>query len=158
MRWIMRLTVGVVLLISCVRTGEVATDNPATPAALSAPFSLMIENGVLSLQAEDASLAAIMGEIGRQMHIDVKVHLPVEARITLAFVRLSLPEAIEQLRRYANVVYQTTSVQGDITHIIVFPQGGSTALDTSASDASDTTASQSFQFNFDPSKYLQERQ
>jgi len=159
MRWVMTLAMLSVCLIPCLSVGQEATHNPARPAAPPAPFVLTIQERLLSLQAQDASLQAIIEEIGRRMHIEVKVHLPAEERITLAFEQLSLAEAIEQLRRYTNVVYRTTQAQGDITHIIVFPQGGGTAVGTPTSDTRDATASESrpFRFDFDPSKYLQER-
>lgn len=157
MRWMITLAMLPICLIPWLSAGEEATPRPATPSTPPTSFVLTIQAGVLSLQAADASLQAIIEAIGRRMHIDVKVHLPADARITLAFKQLSLPKAIEQFRRYTNIVYQTTQAQGNITQIIVFPQGGGAALGTPASEASGAAASKPFQFDFDPSKYLHER-
>jgi hypothetical protein len=112
MQWSVMLVLLSLCLIPGVLVGQEAERNPAGTPASPAPFVLTIQERVLSLGAQDASLQAIIEEIGRQMHIDVAVHPPVEEPLTLAFERLSLAEAIEQFRRYANIVYRTTPAQG----------------------------------------------
>jgi hypothetical protein len=161
MRWMLTLTMLPLCLILSLRVGAEVAPNPATPQVLSSSFVLTVHERALSLQAEDASLRAIMEELGRQTRIDVQVHLSVDTRVTLAFAQLPLAEAIEHLRRYASIVYQTRQAHGDIIRIIVFPRGlgDSTALGMPASNTSDAAGAESkpFQFDFDPSKYLHER-
>jgi hypothetical protein len=88
----------------------------------SAPFTLTIQDGLISLRATDASIKQILAELGHQMDIDVSVRLPVEERITLAFDQLPLMEAIKRFGRHVNylVLEDRANERGKITRIIVF--------------------------------------
>jgi hypothetical protein len=50
-----------------------------------APFVLTTEGNCVSLTATNASLKAILEEIGRQLHIEVVATIPPEETITSAF-------------------------------------------------------------------------
>ena len=147
-QWSIMLVLLPLCLMPGVLVGQEAARHPAGTPALPAPFVLTIQERVLSLGAQDASLQAIIEAIGRQMHIDVAVHPPVEEHLTLAFERLSLAEAIEQFRRYANIVYRTTPAQGDIVQIIVFRLGAREALGATENDPSDAASFQPKPFQF----------
>src|SRR5262245_34109096 len=70
-RWRLILIMLPLWLIPCLSVGAEMVPHLAMPAVPPASFVLTVHERALSLQAEAASLRAIMEEIGRQMHIDV---------------------------------------------------------------------------------------
>lgn len=61
------------------------TDHPSPgTSATPADMILTVHEGMLSLQAQEASLTAIFEAIGRQLHIDVVTRMPADERITIA--------------------------------------------------------------------------
>lgn len=93
-----------------------------------ADFILTIEEGLISLNAKDASLKEIVEEIGRRMEIEVVANIPDEEKITMEFEKLSLEDAIERLAR--NYVYEKKSEEGKITKIVLLPKGEGTVPST----------------------------
>jgi hypothetical protein len=83
---------------------QVGTEPPA-------PFILTIQDGLLSLTAQQSSLKAIIEALGRQLNIEVVAEIGPEKSVTLEFERLSLEGAIQRFRRYAHVVYTTDTTQ-----------------------------------------------
>src|SRR5688572_28392892 len=73
----------------------------ALRAAPPGSFLLTVDEGRLSLRASDTSLKAIIEAMGRQLYIETVVQVAPETRVTLAFDRLSLVQAISELRQYA---------------------------------------------------------
>ena len=150
----------VVVLLPClVWAGEAG--NPTTPSTRTGEFRLTVDGNLVSLQAQEASLKALLEDLGRQMGIDVVARLPREQTLTLAFDRLHIEEAIERLRVYANIVYlkESTEAHAPIRRIIAIPrqageQTGEPARSRSA-EPSDTAASRPapFQFTFDPAQH-----
>jgi hypothetical protein len=150
----------VVVLLPClVWAGEVR--NPTTPSTHTGEFRLTVDGSLVSLQAQEASLKALLEDLGSQMGIDVVARLPREQKLTLAFDRLHIEEAIERLRVYANIVYlkESTEPHAPIRRIIAMPrqpgeQTGEPARSRRAEPA-DTAASRPapFQFTFDPAQH-----
>ncbi len=60
---------------------------------------LTINDSLLSLRASDAPLKEILEAIGRRMKIEVVGNIPEEERITIAFDKLSLEDAIKSLNK-----------------------------------------------------------
>jgi hypothetical protein len=100
--------------------GEAAHPSPGA-SATPADVGLTIQDGVLSLKAQDVSLKGIFEAIGRQLHIDVVTRIPADERITLAFEQLSLAEALPRFRPYVNylVVEDAAQARGTIRTLIV---------------------------------------
>jgi hypothetical protein len=73
-------------------------------SACPTPFLLTVHGGMLSLRAQDASLKAIIEEIGRQLSIETAAHISSEQCVTLVFEHLSLAEAIEVLRNHVTII------------------------------------------------------
>jgi hypothetical protein len=101
--------------------GEVARTSPET-SATPADVGLTVDAGVLSLQAQEASLKAIFDAIGRQLSIDVVTRIPADERITNAFEQLSLAEALKRFRPYVNylTLEDSEKAPGTIRTLIVF--------------------------------------
>jgi hypothetical protein len=150
----------VVVLLPClVWAGEVR--NPTVPPTPTGAFRLTVDGSLVSLQAQEASLKALLEEFGRQMGIEVVVRLPREQTLTLAFDRLQVEEALERLRAYANIIYlkESTEAQAPIRRIIAIPrQPGEQTGEPARSqrvEPSDTATSRPapFQFTFDPAQH-----
>ena len=90
-----------------------------------ADFVLTIKDGLISLNANDASLKEIVEEIGSRMKIEVVANIPEKEKITIEFDKLSVEDAIKRLREYADIVYVKDSEKekAKITKIMVFPKG-----------------------------------
>jgi len=149
-----------------------ATGKPATKA----DFALEIKDNFVSLKATDASLIEVLEEIGRIMNIEVLALLPAHEKISTEFERLPLEEAIKKLS--SNYSHLIVSQEGDrkISKIVVLEKGKETALSRPTAqesamrkeekpvskvkaEAVKTEAPQPepFKFEFDPSKYGEQR-
>ena len=86
-----------------------------------APFTLTIEGNLISLTARDASIKAILEELGRRMNIAVVAAIPAEETITTEFNRLPLKEALNKLSENHAYVTDSAKDTGRITKIMVTP-------------------------------------
>ena len=95
-------------------------------SASTGNFVLTVEANRLSLDAQDASLRAILEEIGRKMHLEVLGEIPAQETITVVFHNLPLEEALHQLS--SNFGYQMKSEKGgqEISKIFILPKGTGT--------------------------------
>ena len=86
-------------------------------------FVLTVEANRLSLDAQDASLRAILEEIGRKMHLEVLGEIPAQETITVVFHNLPLEAALHQLS--SNFGYQMKSEKDgqEMSKIFVLPKG-----------------------------------
>jgi hypothetical protein len=84
-------------------------------------FTLTAQEGRLSLRAENASLKAIVEEIGRQMSIEVMARIPADEGVTLTFEQLPLKAALTRLSPYVNyaVVEDVAKGPGAIRKLLV---------------------------------------
>jgi hypothetical protein len=101
-----------------------------------APFALTIDNNLISLTARDASIKAILEELGRRMNFTVVATIPAEETITAEFNRLPLKKAVKRLT--ANYAYVTDSAKdtGRLTKIMIAPGGKGVARAVSAPNKS----------------------
>jgi hypothetical protein len=101
--------------------GEAARNAPG-PSEPNARFVLTVDESLVSLQATDASIKEVIEEIGRRMNIEVVARLPAEERMTLAFDRLPIAEAIRRFGKHVNylVLEDGARKSGKITKIMVF--------------------------------------
>src|SRR4051794_32259586 len=80
---------------------------PLSPEASEPPaaFVLTSHDQRVSLDAREASVKAIIEELGRQLHIEVKVSVGVEKPVQITFTQLSVEEALERLKAVADIDY-----------------------------------------------------
>ncbi len=171
--WVIMLVVlpGCLLLPAVLWGGEASDDVPSPQN-----FVLTVHEQRLSLRAREASLTAILAQLGRALGIDVVVQLPADETITVAFDQLPVDEALTQLS--PNYAYVMDTARGDkrITKIIVLAKGDPTLQDSRTPPAApsperpDTRESRPaaqrlrepaarpapFKFEFDPSQAMQE--
>jgi hypothetical protein len=140
--------------------------HPQTLEGTSAPqpaFVLTIQDELISLRAEDASIRAIIEEIGRRMNIRVKVEISTAATVTLAFEQLPLPEVLKRFGKYVNYGYVEHWEQGElrISTITVHSLKVTTAPAGLGADGSqdlqDKRPKGRLEMNIDPSLYLREK-
>lgn len=114
------------LLLLCLTPVDGLSGEPARTfqgtSVGRAPFTLTIQDELISLSAIDASIKQVVEELGRHMDIDVSARLPVEERMTLAFDGLPLMDAIKRFGRHVNylVLEDAANEPGKITRLIVF--------------------------------------
>ena len=111
----------------------------------STPFHVTMHEGMLSLQAQDASLKEIIQALGQQLGLETMVQIPDEARVTMAFDHLPIAEALQALRQHAIIAYVVQDggdVPGTITKLFASPKGGWTAPATDAAQATDSRANE----------------
>jgi len=100
--------------------GEQAVHPPRALPTTPGHLSLTVQEGLLSLQAQDASLKRLFDEVGRQLAIEVVTRIPPDERITLAFEHLSFTEALTKLRPYVNtLVVEDAKAPGTIRQLLV---------------------------------------
>ena len=129
-------------------------------------FTIAVKNNLITLNAKDASLKDIVEEIGSKMKIDVITNIPDDKRVSIKFDTLSLKDAIERLRAYADIVYFRDSENKKITKMMVFskrkgeelskPAKGEGPVKTQSKKEESLKGApqpEPFQFEFDPSKY-----
>ena len=102
---IMLVLLPVCLLPVTLWAEDASKDVPSPPA-----FVLTVHERLLSLQARDASLKAILAQIGRELAIEVVVHIPADETITVTFDQLPIGEALKKLS--PNYVYVVDAARG----------------------------------------------
>lgn len=114
---------GGLLLIFSTGGGAGGSENPSGwENLMPAEFILTVEDELVSLRAREASLQAIVEEIGQKMSIKVVGTIPKDETVTTAFTRLPVADALQQLS--PNYGYQLGHENGEqkIATIFVLPQ------------------------------------
>jgi len=150
-------------LLPAALFGEEAQKEAGEKVKPQTDFVLTIQDNLLSLDAQQASLQEILDEIGRRMHLEVEAQIPAQEKITLAFERLSLEEALQRFGDYTNYVYVKGAEKepGQISKIMIFPKRETTvpssppALDAEVKKGASKVAPrpEPFKFEFDPSQH-----
>ncbi|TVM00362.1 MAG: hypothetical protein CV087_14650 [Candidatus Brocadia sp. WS118] len=113
-------------------------------------FILTTNDSLLSLRARDASLKEILEAIGRRMKIE-------EERITIAFDKLSLEDAIKSLSKNYVFVKELGKEKERVTKITILSEGRSRGeLPQPAPEEpieEEPARPEPFKFEFDPSEY-----
>jgi hypothetical protein len=128
-------------------------------SARQTPFALVIQDDLVSLDAKEASLKAIFEEIGRRMNISVRAEIPATAKVTLALVRLPLPEVLKRLGRYVNYGYVEQREQGvaRISAITIHSlKGQSFPTERGAEISRQAPAAKALELEIDPSQFLKQ--
>lgn len=111
------------LLIFSTGGGAGGSENPSGLENLKpAEFVLTVEDELVSLRAREASLQAIVQEIGQKMSIKVVGTIPKNETVTTAFTQLPVAKALQHLS--PNYGYQVGRENGEqkIATIFVLPQ------------------------------------
>jgi hypothetical protein len=121
-------------------------------------FVLTVQDSLLSLRAQDASLKAILEAIGRELAIGVVAHMSAHKKITVQFDQLSLTDALQRL--HTNYAYVMEGQK--VVKLIVLPSGQERLRQPERrrpAEARGTAAPQPapFRFEFDPSPRGEER-
>jgi hypothetical protein len=157
------LTLGAMMLTGLVTAQSVPPQ--VVPPLAPGTFHVTATEHELSLEANDAPVATIFAEIGRQTGIPMVVHNGVHETITIALDRVPLYEALTRLAK--NIVIRTA--QGPsapprrIAQVYVLapgqarpPEVDSHPTQPEAPGTTDTaTRPAPFQFTFDPSQHMQ---
>jgi hypothetical protein len=101
----------------------------------NARFILTVDENLVSLQATDASIKEVLEEIGRRMNIEVVARLPAEERMTLAFDKLPIAEAVKRFGKHVNyaVLEDGSKRPGRVIKITIFSKREGAAPPSSAS-------------------------
>ncbi|MDK2744165.1 MAG: hypothetical protein NDI90_14735 [Nitrospira sp. BO4] len=154
--WSSRMTVHVMGLIlgGLLLTGLAAAQSTppgATSFLAEGTFRLTVTERELSLDAYEASLAAILAEIEQRTKIPiVMMYSGVDERITIHLSPMPLDKALKQLS--PNVAIATAQGPNAPPHriakVYVLPKG-----QTKLTQLDDLPATGPFQFTFDPSQH-----
>jgi hypothetical protein len=135
----------------------------AGTSGLERAFTLGIQDELISLRAEDASLKAVFEEIGQRMNIQVKAEIPETATASFVFERLPLHEVLKRLGRYVNYGYVERWEQGEL-RISTITVHSLKATPLPAGPAAETSQALGgkrprgrLEMNIDPAKYLREK-
>jgi hypothetical protein len=129
-------------------------------------FVLTRHGDRFSLRAQQASLREIVETLGSMLAIDVVARIPWDIQITLDFADLSLEDALQQFRTFANFAYikDPSRPASKISRIMVIPiQGRERVAQPTARRGAEPTSPASarpvpFKFEFDPSKPMERKQ
>jgi hypothetical protein len=151
------------LLLPRVSAAQPQSAAPIPPLA-PGTFRLAVTGETVSLEAQAASVAAILAELGRQSGIAMHVSRLADETMTLHFDRVPLREALTQVAK--NVVMVTAQGPDAPPHgiaavyVLAAGQAGAPRAGQErpppAGETGRTPAAQPapFQFTFDPSQHL----
>jgi hypothetical protein len=129
----------------------------------SGTFRVKVAEGQLSVQANQAPLAKVFEEIGKQARIVVESSIAPEETITIHFDRLPLEEGIRKLAKNVSLSYAQDSKEKAprITRVVVL--GGEKTQSLGRAPAPTQTSKapepapkpEPFKFEFDPTKFAE---
>jgi hypothetical protein len=123
---------------------------PVTSFPATGTYRLTVTDRELSLDAAEASLAAILAEIEQRTGIPIVVYSGMNERVTIHLSPMPLDKAIKQL--VPNVAIATAQGPNAPPHriakIYVLPKG-----QNQLTQAEERPAGGPFQFTFDPSQH-----
>jgi hypothetical protein len=157
----MRRHIAVIVVLACTigiaHAAEKTRKSKALPLGM---FQIKVTKEHLTLEANEAPLAKIFEEIGKQAEIIIDSNLGPEERITIQLNQVALEEGINRLATNATIFY--TQVPNDtsrrISRVIVLAEGTKRASASKAAEASMETSKTiesaprppPFRFEFEP--------
>jgi hypothetical protein len=136
-----------------------AAEQPGTAKTQSSgTFQVTVNKDYLSLQANDASLAQVFEEIGKQGKIAFDTNIGPEEKITIRLDRVPLEEGIKQLAKNVTVFYAEDSNKTPrITRVVIISEekgtiGRAKASPERVKGEDPLSKSEPFKFEFDPAK------
>ena len=154
--WTKKMTVHVIgltlggILLTGLATAQ-STPPQGTSFLATGIYRLTVTDRELSLDAREASLAAILAEIGQRTGIPIVTMSPgVDERITVHLSQMPLDKALKQLA--PNLAIATAKGPNAPPHriakVYVLPKG-----QTKLAQSEEHAKSGPFQFTFDPSQH-----
>ena len=110
------------LVVSAPLLVAASKNQPSVADLTPAEFILTVEDQLISLRAREASIQAIVEDIGQKVAIEVLGTIPQDEMITTAFERFPVAEALQRLS--PNYGYQLRSNKGgqEVATIFVLPK------------------------------------
>lgn len=140
-----------------------ATPGQQSGAVKSKPgaFQVKVNKGLVALDADDAPVAKIFEEIGKQAGIVVESGIGPEERVTLKFDETPLEDAIKKLSKNVTFFYaqDANNKNPRITKVVVLAEGKQSAPGLKRPEAppqskkAEGPPPEPFKFEFDPSKF-----
>ena len=139
--------------------GEVVNQVP-TDSMVNSSYVLNIRHERISLEATEASVKAIVEQIGRELEFQVDAYVTEDENVTTHFDSLDIEQAIKKLSDNYALFHEEGS--GKITRIAIYPIGEDPSKFLSkhitpdvnsgkeASESSQPTQPGPFKFEFDP--------
>jgi hypothetical protein len=129
----------------------------------SGTFRVKVAEEHLSVEANQAPLAKIFEEIGKQARIVVDSSIGPEEKVTIHFDRVPLEEAIKKLAKNVSVFYSQDSKDKAprIARVVVLGEEKTRSLSRSPAPTQILKASEPapkaepFKFEFDPAKFVE---
>lgn len=124
-------------------------------------FYLSVEDGLISISANDALLKEILEEIGERMKVEVIVNIPKENKISVKFHRLALTDALEKLSSNYGYIINTENGEKRVSRIFFLPKGKDIDnrkflnLEIKETVKEKKLQAEHFKFQFDPSEFVQ---
>jgi type II secretory pathway component GspD/PulD (secretin) len=145
---VMGLILGGILLTGLA--GAQSTPPQANSFLATGTYRLTVTERELSLDANEASLAAILTEIGQRTGIPIVVYSGMNERITIHLSQMPMDKALKQLA--PNLAIATAKGPNAPAHriakVYVLPKG-----QTQLTQLDERPTSEPFQFTFDPSQH-----
>jgi type II secretory pathway component GspD/PulD (secretin) len=131
-------------------------------------YELSIKENLITLNADDAFLKKILEDIGQRMNIEVFARIPVEDKITIKFSDLPLEEVLKKFKTNYALVTDSKDKNGNIKRIVVVPAGQQANISfkevridepkvNTGVAGEETSKPEPFKFEFDPSKYMENK-
>ncbi len=160
-----RLLVVIIYLMSCtlIPSHLYGSDNSKDAQGSfesDTNITLAIEDGLITLNAIDASLKEIIENIGNKMDIEVVGNIANDEIITLKFEKLSIEETLKKLTTSYGYVMDSELEEKSITRIIVLPKGIETVPSSHEQNVIQreenmgSSQPEPLKFEFDPSKFI----
>jgi hypothetical protein len=163
-----------VILAGFMTTGQAAEQPRTAKSQPPGTFIVQVSNDKLSLNANQAPLAQIFQEIGKQAKITFDSNIGLEEKITIQLDQVPLEEGIKQLAKNATVFYAENPKDKTrrITRVVVLAEGsgvsGQPRMSSQPEKLSEpapqaTTIKkpapqpEPFKFEFDPGKFAKEK-
>jgi hypothetical protein len=127
-------------------------------------FQVKVNKGLVSLDANEAPVAKIFEEMGKQAGITVDSNIGPEEKITIQFDQTPLEDAMKQLAKNVSFSYAQDSNNKNIriTKVVVLAEEKQSAPalkrpEASPSKKAENPPPEPFKFEFDPSKFTEKK-
>jgi hypothetical protein len=164
-------SVGVIaVLLGWLLTTQIAfaqSEKPTLKSQKPGTFRLKVTEGHLSLEANQAPLAKIFEEIGKQAKIAVDSDIGPEEKVTIQLDRVALEDAVKQLAKNVTIFYAEDPKRKTtrIARLVVLSEGGKQApqfertkgLSKPVKAAEPAPQPEPFKFEFDPAKFVEKQ-
>ena len=122
------ITLMPLLMIPTILSGMEVNKKQEKNSESQGEYVLNVKGEQISLKAKDASLKAILEEIGLRMKIEVIANIPREEKITIDLDMIYLEDALKRFKINYAYIAKTNKKKGKITKIVLVPKKGGKML------------------------------